>query len=77
MRIDFNLKTVEGIPSLIEKYVNYLNNERLSYKLNCIFNRSFSNVKFLKNNDLTKNYILYNILEILKLKMLTGEKYEC
>ena len=34
MRIDFNLKSVEGIPSFIEKYVHYFNNERLSYKLN-------------------------------------------
>lgn len=34
MRIDFNLKSVEGIPSFIERYVHYFNNERLSYKLN-------------------------------------------
>ena len=34
MIIDFNLKSVEGIPSFIEKYVHYFNNERLSYKLN-------------------------------------------
>lgn len=34
MRIDFNLKSVEGIPSFIENYVHYFNNERLSYKLN-------------------------------------------
>ena len=34
MRIDFNLKSAEGIPSFIEKYVHYFNNERLSYKLN-------------------------------------------
>lgn len=34
MRIDFNLKAAAGIPSFIEKYVHYFNNERLSYKLN-------------------------------------------
>ena len=34
MRIDFDSKSVEGIPSFIEKYVHYFNNERLSYKLN-------------------------------------------
>lgn len=34
MRIDFNLKAAEGIPSFIENYVSYFNNERLSYKLN-------------------------------------------
>lgn len=34
MKIDFNLKSAEGIPSFIEKYVRYFNNERLSYKLN-------------------------------------------
>ncbi len=34
MRIDFNLKYAEDIPSFIENYVNYFNNERLSYKLN-------------------------------------------
>ena len=28
MRIDFNLKAAEGIPSFIEKYVHYFNNER-------------------------------------------------
>ncbi len=34
MRIDFNLKYAEDIPSFIENYINYFNNERLSYKLN-------------------------------------------
>ena len=34
MRIDFDSKSVEGIPSFIERYVHYFNNERLSYKLN-------------------------------------------
>lgn len=34
MKIDFNLKNAEGIPSFIENYVHYFNNERLSYKLN-------------------------------------------
>ena len=34
MKIDFNLKSVEDIPSFIENYVYYFNNERLSYKLN-------------------------------------------
>ena len=34
MRIDFDLKSVEGIPSFNENYVHYFNNERLSYKLN-------------------------------------------
>ena len=34
MGIDFNLKAAEGIPSFIEKYVHYFNNERLYYKLN-------------------------------------------
>ena len=34
MKIDFNLKSVESIPLFIESYVNYFNNERLSYKLN-------------------------------------------
>ena len=34
MRIDFNLKAAEGIPSFIDNYVHYFNNERLSYKLN-------------------------------------------
>ena len=33
MKIDFNLKSVESIPLFIESYVNYFNNERLSYKL--------------------------------------------
>ena len=33
MRIDFELKSVENIPSFIENYVHYFNNERLSYKL--------------------------------------------
>ena len=33
MRIDFDLKSIEHIPSLIEKYVRYFNNQRLSYKL--------------------------------------------
>ena len=30
MKIDFNLKNAEGIPSFIENYVYYFNNERLS-----------------------------------------------
>ena len=34
MKIDFNLKAAEGIPSFIENYVYYFNNERLSSKLN-------------------------------------------
>ena len=34
MKIDFNLSAAQGIPSFIEKYVHYFNNERLSYKLN-------------------------------------------
>ena len=34
MKIDFNLKATEGIPSFIKNYVHYFNNERLSYKLN-------------------------------------------
>ena len=34
MKIDFNLKSAESIPSFIENYVYYFNNERLSYKLN-------------------------------------------
>lgn len=34
MKIDFDLKAVDGIPSFIENYVYYFNNERLSYKLN-------------------------------------------
>ncbi len=34
MKIDFNLKAVEGIPPFIENYVCYFNNERLSYKFN-------------------------------------------
>ena len=34
MRIDFNLKYAEDIPSFIENYVNDFNNERLSYKFN-------------------------------------------
>lgn len=34
MRIDFDLKSVEGIPSFIERYVHDVNNQRLSYKLN-------------------------------------------
>ncbi len=34
MRTDFNLKSAKDIPSFIEKYVHYFNNERLSYKLN-------------------------------------------
>ena len=34
MKIDFNLKSAEDIPSFIENYVYYFNHERLSYKLN-------------------------------------------
>ena len=34
MKIDFNLKSAEDIPSFIENYVYYFNNERLSYKFN-------------------------------------------
>lgn len=34
MRTDFSLNAAEGIPSFIENYVHYFNNERLSYKLN-------------------------------------------
>ena len=34
MKIDFNLKLTESVPLFIENYVNYFNNERLSYKLN-------------------------------------------
>ena len=34
MKIDFNFKSVESIPLFIKSYVNYFNNERLSYKLN-------------------------------------------
>lgn len=34
MRTGFNLNAAKGIPSFIEKYVRYFNNERLSYKLN-------------------------------------------
>ena len=34
MKIDFNIKKAECIPSFIENYVHYFNNERLSYKLN-------------------------------------------
>ena len=34
IKIDFNLKAVENIPSFIENYVYYFNNKRLSYKLN-------------------------------------------
>lgn len=34
MKIDFNLRAAEGIPSFIENYVHYFNYERLSYKLN-------------------------------------------
>ena len=34
MKIDFNLKAAESIPSFIENYVYYFNNERLSSKLN-------------------------------------------
>lgn len=34
MKIDFNLKSAEDIPSFIEDYIQYFNNERLSYKLN-------------------------------------------
>ena len=33
LKIDFDLTSVEGIPSFIENYVHYFNNERLSYKL--------------------------------------------
>lgn len=33
MRIDFNLKFAESIPSFIENYVYYFNNERISSKL--------------------------------------------
>lgn len=33
MKIDFDLKSVEGMPSFIENYVHYFNNERLSNKL--------------------------------------------
>ena len=34
MKIDLNLKSVENVPSFIENYIHYFNNERLSYKLN-------------------------------------------
>ncbi len=34
LKIDFDLKHAENIPLLIENYVKYFNNERLSYKLN-------------------------------------------
>ncbi len=34
MKIYFNLKSVENIPSFIESCVHYFNNEKLSYKLN-------------------------------------------
>lgn len=34
MRKDFNLRNVDNLPSFIENYVHYFNNERLSYKLN-------------------------------------------
>ncbi|MBQ6999185.1 MAG: IS3 family transposase [Clostridia bacterium] len=34
VKIDFNLKDAEDIPSFIENYVHYFNNQRLSYKLN-------------------------------------------
>lgn len=34
MKIDFNSNAAEGIPSFIENYIHYFNNERLSYKLN-------------------------------------------
>ena len=34
MKIYFNLKSAESIPSFIENYVYYFNNERLSCKLN-------------------------------------------
>jgi transposase InsO family protein len=33
MRIDFDFKFIDNIPSFIEKYVRYFNNQRLSYKL--------------------------------------------
>ncbi len=32
-KIDFNLKSVDNLSCLIKKYVEYFNNERLSYKL--------------------------------------------
>lgn len=34
MRIDFNLKNIDDMPSFIKNYVHYFNNKRLSYKLN-------------------------------------------
>lgn len=34
MRIDFNLKNIDDIPSFIKNNVHYFNNKRLSYKLN-------------------------------------------
>ena len=34
MKIDFNLRAVESLPSFIENYVHHFNKERLSYKLN-------------------------------------------
>ncbi len=34
MRIDFDLKSIDNIPSFIEKYVHFFNNDRLSYKFN-------------------------------------------
>ena len=34
MRKEFNLRNVDNLPSFIENYIHYFNNERLSYKLN-------------------------------------------
>lgn len=34
MKIDFNLRNAQDIPTFIENYVHYFNNERLAFKLN-------------------------------------------
>ena len=34
MRVDFNLRNAQDIPTFIANYVHYFNNERLAFKLN-------------------------------------------